>query len=506
MMGLGDQISPGNPSSECTQEMGDGFNEAYPERTITPDTNTVYASFNRWKAPAPGEGEYYSVSDGNIAPGWGSPPPIREVPVQGNYSTAGDPWATTAGNTLEYQSFILQETAEGQRTCIGIGAATRLDLQTGNWARRVQCANTLDNDFDDGPAIHYDLGAPRLWAVALEIPHDPPVGYNICGAGSGADPGVCLYLYSPCNGGAPWPDTPGCPMAFQKRVMGDIKGHATVITSPVTHNAIVAYRTLGDIIQIQIINAAGQNVGQPFNVRNPSPYGETTECATGCGQPGHGTVPKCGGCGPDCGFVSECPKLVSKPHLAVKHNTATGRVYLYVAYDELCTAAGTDRNVHMKARLDIVEITNELTPQPRGGYQSSTCAGNSSNEFSSNVSVTANTYSGGSTRLGHFYYQQPSVLGFPDPCNTIYTGKWGSSYVPNGLIDLGTIGGPFPTMTFRTARGMGDYTAAVRRGLTRYAFYPTWAQPVRIGIEGILCETCLGSEYNLAIFGRLVDP
>jgi hypothetical protein len=35
-------------------------------------------------------------------------------------------------------------------------------------------------------------------------------------------------------------------------------------------------------------------------------------------------------------------------------------------------------------------------------------------------------------------------------------------------------------MTFETAHGMGDYTAPVRRGLTGYSFYATWAQPVEL--------------------------
>lgn len=509
-MEWGTQISPGKVYEECTQDMYDGFNEAYPERTITPDTNTLYAAFNRseFGGPQPGKGEYYSVSDGNISPSWGAPPPVRGVPVQGNFYTGNDPWATTSGHQLEYFSFILNETAATNRTCIGIGAATTSQLRTGNWSRRVQCANTLDEDFDDGPAIHYDLGAPRLWAVAKEqVLQAVPPGYNICGPGSGSNTGVCLYLYSPCNGGAPWPDTPDCPMAFQKKVTGSITGHATVIASPVTHNGIVAYRTAGvpPLIQLQIFTAAGLQVGQTFTVRS-SPYGETSDCASGCGQPGNGTVPKCGGCNPDCGAVNECPKLVSKPHLAVKHDTATNRVYLYIAYDQLCSTTGPDGVMHMKACVEIVEITNELTPQRRGQYCSSSCANTGSNEFASNVSMTANTYSGGDTLLGNFYYQQPSVAGFPDACNTIYTGTWGTGYVPNGMHNFGVIGGPFPTMTFQTARGMGDYAAAVRRGLTGYWFYPTWAQPVRIIVPGVPCETCLGDEYNLAIFGRRVKP
>jgi hypothetical protein len=63
-------------------------------------------------------------------------------------------------------------------------------------------------------------------------------------------------------------------------------------------------------------------------------------------------------------------------------------------------------------------------------------------------------------------------------------------------------------MTFRTAGGMGDYAAAVLRGVTGYYFYPTWSQPVQT--TSSQCLPCLVDGqtkfYNLDVYGTWVNP
>jgi hypothetical protein len=71
------------------------------------------------------------------------------------------------------------------------------------------------------------------------------------------------------------------------------------------------------------------------------------------------------------------------------------------------------------------------------------------------------------------------------------------------MSNLTVIDGPFPTMLFNEAFGIGDYIGIIKRGLPGGYFFPTWARPVTTSAT---CVACQGSQQSLAIFGTQVLP
>lgn len=220
----------------------------------------------------------------------------------------------------------------------------------------------------------------------------------------------------------------------------------------------------------------------------------------GC-APQLGHVPICGGaCSDDCRdeFTDGCSRLVSKVHVATKYVSSTGHCYTFVAYDHLCGPA-PDGKQHLKARLNVVDITDELAPVYVNTYSSTVCSTSNHNDFSS--TVAANQFSN-----AILWYFERQVNG--DGCNTRVTGWTSSNLGGVGTwTSLGTLDGPFPTISFSATHGLGDYIGTVTNGLIGGKFLATWSRPVaKTGPANDECMPCGSGNYSLAIYGSEITP
>jgi hypothetical protein len=375
--------------------------------------------------------------------------------------------------------------------------ATVAQLGTGQWVRPMSCINTLDADLDDGPAIHYDIGAPNFWAVA----HELGTG-NVCGPNSGANK-LCLYIYQNCSGYNPWPGTAGCRLTWSGPITSDIVGHGTIAVNPATHHGLVAYRDTNSNIRLRVYNTNGALV-RSLIVATGMGYGSPATCtALGCAGASFGAVPKCGGCGDDCGDTGEdgCVALMSKVHQVTRY-TLQGNAYLYLGWDALCPNNGSDGQRHMKSFFMILDITDEIHPVMKTTFVSGSCNAPGYRPLGNDYGAAISTASGPDSS-GIFVYSQSDTGVTVDPCSTRYMAYIGSGAVP-AVLNGTFLTDSFPTMRFFTAHGMSDYTAAVKNGLLGGYHYPTWSQPINTG--GAECVTCQEQEYGLRVLGTRIQP
>jgi hypothetical protein len=207
------QVSGGTPSTGCLLQ-----NEFYPERPwVQTGEAKIYAGYQSWQHAF----SHNWASEWNA---WDTTIHLPQPPGV-NWLAHGDAFATTGRNALNYESSILSD--EFGRACVGVGAATTGNLDGLGWNYPLTCANPLDPDFDDGPAMFMDrFGGTfqhRLWIVATELNTG---GTPQCtGAPQGADPQVCLYIYNSCTSS---PGFGGCALTSTRFVTSDIIDHATV--------------------------------------------------------------------------------------------------------------------------------------------------------------------------------------------------------------------------------------------------------------------------------------
>ena len=193
----------------------------------------------------------------------------------------------------------------------------------------------------------------------------------------------------------------------------------------------------------------------------------------------------------DCGESAGCARLASKVHVATKYNASTGICYAFVAYDANCSGAGS----YMRSHLDIVDITNETLPTIAKTWIGGGLCGSGTNNTFGSV-VTVNQFTNG---MGWFYYQQASG----NACSTTFTGWTNTALGLTTLTSTGTLGGPFPTMRFAAAMGLGDYVGIVQRGFPGGYLFPTWAQPV---VTSASCVSCQAQQRSLATYGTRIHP
>jgi len=461
------QVSGGNPATDCNPAF-----EFYPEDAKTSGDANHYGAYF-------GSANYY-----NWASAWNGWSASRLTPaVAAGYTLSSDPWASSGPhNGLEYVSYILKNNASGNY-CIGIGATQPNDLDNNVWDYPVSCANPLDADLDDGPAIHYNDQGDDLWAVANEFAG----GANVCGAGSGTRE-ICLYGFNDCEIGQP--GGAACALTSTTIVGEDGVSHPAVAHHEGNSHAIVSYRSSAGDVMMKFYNTSG-TLTKSFTVRSGVVLTAIDDCENaGCGT---GTVPKCTGqCGADCGAAAGCWTLFTRVHVVTSDDGA-GNIYAFIAYDEEC-GPGPDGEQHTKANLHVIDITNENAPVEEAWYRSSSCGASNHNDFL--ATPAANRFG---KNVGRFFYRQRESA----PCDTIFTGSVDANLALASITFQGTISGPFPSMRFASTSGMSHYTGAIQGGLPGGYLFPTWAEPVA---TSVVCRSCQGTQYNLRYKGTRVIP
>jgi hypothetical protein len=467
------EVDGANASQFCIEA-----NEGYPERSAWGNGN-LDMPFQTYSSIG-GTGATYNWASAWNA--WNAPQGIPFATAPGDpyapyVSSTSDNWATTSGNTaMEYVSAIIQEASSPFQACLGIAATPYYDIASNVWQYPYACATTPISGTPDGPSIHYDLGGETLWGV-----------YDNAGE-------IELHTYAPCNAGRPTPFGTTGPCAESMApvaVAFNAVGHATVTANPCTHHAVVGYRdgNLPNAVHLAIYD--GSTLEQDFVVDGNAAWGATTACSSlGCNppptDPSSGQVPICNmSCtSPDCidqlhSAGNGCARVASKIHVATKW-IGGSTCYAYVAYDSLS-------NGTMAANLRIVDISVEGELASKQSYS---WAGNG-NSFGSIVSASEFT-----PNVGWFFYWQT-----PDACNTHILAGTDASNGSNLAYHL--IDGPFPTMRFAEAFGLGDYIGIIKRGLPGGYLFPTWSKPVQTASS---CVSCESTSYALGIFGTQVIP
>ncbi len=455
-----------------------GSAEAYPERSLTFGTAEFFMPFQHSGQPS------LPYNWGSSAGSWNSP--ASSILVAGMGSTSADSWATTSGATgLEYVSRILQPFGYAG-TCIGIAATDPNSMASGTWTYPLACATAQHPSLGDGPSVHFDEGSTNLFAVETDFAMSPVA--------------IVLHAFPNCQAGPVGPsgstclEAPGSPTV----VASNTGSHATVTVNPCTHDAIVAYYDPSGGISLNFFGPTGVPVAGPFQIDASAPWAQTSACAVpGCDN--DGMVPRCGGiCGTVCGQSPGCARTAPKVHVATKYDPATGSCYAYAAYDKACSANGA---TYMQSNFAVVNITSEAAPVVVQNYNSGSCSGSS--PFNTFMSVsTANEFTGG---VGWFFYMQPPRTRYSvgGPCNTYFVGYTDTALGLSSMSYAGALAGPFPTMRFDAAHGMGDYVGAVKRGLPGGYLFPTWAQPVPTSASCVSCQT---QQWSLAVYGATVLP
>jgi hypothetical protein len=105
--------------------------------------------------------------------------------------------------------------------------------------------------------------------------------------------------------------------------------------------------------------------------------------------------------------------------------------------------------------------------------------------------------------VGWFFYRQVA-----DACLTYFMGQTDTHFGTGGTLSGITLDGPFPTMRFSEAYGMGDYIGIIKRGLPGGYLFPTWARPVQTPASGAACVPCNSAPvlWDLAIYSSQVTP
>ena len=475
-IGAAEQVSGGNPEATCRVD-----GELAPQKSLTaPHAITMFAGYAR-------------VSNDNSAFTYAIPLTPWSGVVGGGilaplgWTKAGDNWTTSSPNNgYEYLTSMLMNTTAGT-PYVGIAASLGGDIASSVWTNNFTPVEPSVDHKVDGPTACFDQGGTDLWIAAVD------------GHSNAVDPqpGVDAYLFRNCTG---VPNSAGCLLTKRKRVYGTYDGHATVTVQPSTHSAIIGHRE-GGSIWLHIMEH-----DFPYTVHQ-HPVSEPTTATTACTDAGcfaGGTVPQCGGtCGAACGGTvpsptNGCMRTVRRVNVSAKCDTSTGRCYAYVAFDQAC-GPESDGGLHVKARLTIVDVTDEAHPFNVASWISSACGSSTNNDFYSNVVADYYTHN-----VGWFWYRQTGG----DGCNTDYRGATDTSLGLTTMAGTGRISlSAFKTVLFRGWRGLGDYTAIEPHGLGGGFIFPTWAQSVQLtGNSPPNCSPCQSKQYSDAVFGALVIP
>jgi hypothetical protein len=458
-------------------DFGAGWLEAYPERSLNGGPANAGAAL--WLGYFSGSRDTrYTV--GASATSWRlAGPPLR--PVQSENACAwSDPWASSSGLTgLEYVSFLTWPKEAGQcvhKSCIGVGAATGEGLASGSWQYPLACLNPT-NEAADGQTIHYDAGAPTLWATA-----NSSKGF--------------FYLYAApnCVGGPPGGPTcqlaeltPG-PQPSLHRDLTDaahfrghaphVFGHTNVAVNPCTHHAVAPYRVqegnpaqIPAEIRLAFVEANG--VVNTAVVHRGDSWQGNDRCADGTAPPD--AVCGCAGCGAHM-------RVVPRVHVATKYDASYDRCFAYLAYEVVDTTRSPRR---FQAKLSIVDITHENDTRvvrdivmDRHGDGQTMLPTVAVSDFNRDV--------------GFFFYEDDGTH-----CHTRYIGLVDDDLMLSKQRWVTMSTGTFPNLSF------GDYVATIENGLQGGDLLPTWNEAVP-GAAGPF--KCGGTSWRISAMTSRVHP
>jgi hypothetical protein len=145
-----------------------------------------------------------------------------------------------------------------------------------------------------------------------------------------------------------------------------------------------------------------------------------------------------------------------------------------------------------KARYFFARTVRDGAPSVVSSQISSQCP-NKANEFGSvSTGVTNAAY----TNVGWFFYRQANA----NPCTTNFAGYVSNNITFSSGLQSVTLTSSFPTVVFG-GFSMGDYVAAIKRGISGGYLFPTWGQPVTSTGTVSPCVQCQGSWYRLRVQG-----
>ena len=225
-----------------------------------------------------------------------------------------------------------------------------------------------------------------------------------------------------------------------------------------------------------------------YTVKHVGPFYGNDQC-NGGGTCTKGNVCKCGGgnATSECtGSDMSCLRIVPRAQVVTKYDAEAQKCLAYVSYDYVDGRA-TPRRFH--SALHVVDITNEAKPALLREMTTSAPPGGQT--FNSTPTVSAYTRG-----AGWFFYLDDGTH-----CQTSFTG-----YVDQNLFltsQRPVLLSPQPFPTFGGTVVLGDYVAAIRRGLPGGYLFPTWSQPVQTGAS---CSKCRSASWNTRILGAPVLP
>lgn len=466
-----------DPSFSLTPGVVTGWIESYPERSLNAGPGGTAGPLLLGYFVGSRDTRYTIGTDWNA---WrGAKSRLRPSQSAGVCAWA-DPWATSSGLTgLEYVSFLTWPKERGEcvhKSCIGVGAATNEGLAQGSWQSPVTCLNP-QNEAADGQTIHFDPGAPTLWATA-----------------SSSKGFFYLYAAPNCMGGAP--GGPWCQLAelthsptpalrrdlteaaFFRGHAPHIYGHTNVAVNPCTHHAIAPYRVQeGDPrripaeIRLAFVTAAGEV--NTSVIHRGDAWAPNDRCANG--QAPKDAICPCASCGAHL-------RVVPRIQVATKYDVGLNRCFAYLAYETVDMSRSPRR---LQAKLSIVDITHEDAVSvvrdvaiDRLGDGQTMLPTVAVSEFNRNV--------------GFFFYRDDGTH-----CNTQYVGLVDSNLMLSNQTWVTLSRGAFPNLSF------GDYVGTVENGLTGGALLPTWTEATPVPNGPYSCE---GARWSVGTTATRVRP
>ena len=272
--------------------------------------------------------------------------------VLGLSGLSGDSWTTySLSKNLAFFYFIGRyATSDTTSTsCVSVAATAPEKLETGEWDYPAVCLSDLNAD--QGAILHVDA-TNTFYSVAKR------------------NNDILLQAFDNCEN-APGP-TYGCPRTAMETISGANALQIALAENPCTHNLILAYRK-DNQIRLRFYDENLKTISE-YVVRSNQPFNQG-QTNFGCTK---GTILRCGNGTSDCCASGDCDtdapgtclRVNGRPSIdTYERNVGGGKTCgAVVAYDALMKAS--DGHDWSKSRLDVVDITNETSPNNISSWNS----------------------------------------------------------------------------------------------------------------------------------------
>ncbi len=399
----------------------------------------------------------------------GSTDPGFPVPVNANdpfglQTLSGDSWSTySSSKNLAFFYFIGRPPTA---SCVAVAATAPEKLSIPSWDFPATC---LTNQRGDQCAILH-IDRTNTFYVA-------------CGFSDAGSSNIRIEAYDDCAN-APGPAY-GCPQTAQVMLSDVNLLQFSISENPCTGNLAFVYRK-GNSIRLRFYDEDLQRISDT-RIRNGQSY------ANGQTNPGcrNGTIRRCGLGTTDCAFnqmAGQCLRDNGRPSIdTYKQSVGGGETCgAVIAYNSLTEAE--DGNLWSKARLDLVDITDEKNIEVEVKWNST------DDEFAWNHYLTYATVSDKGANL-----RRPKIAWFwltdiRGACSVIAEGAT-TTDLATSMQPTGILSGPFPAV-HTNSFGMGDYFRGIKGGDHEGSLLVSWGEPIQT--TSTTCTACQGSNWNLS--------